>query len=154
MLPETAAVFAELTGVWTEVKRIVQEASPEALTYKPGSGFNSLSILVTHMTGSQKWWVGEILGGQKMHRDRDAEFSIEETDPAVLLRRLDEAAALVHEVLERMTVGMLDEVRTYRDKQVTVRWILMRVLAHTAQHLGQMQILRKLWALHHGETAR
>ncbi len=154
MLPETAAVFAELNGVWTEVKRMVQEASPAALLYKPGSGFNSLSILVTHMTGSQKWWAGEILAGRKMHRDRDAEFSIEEADPAVLLRRLDEAAALVHGVLEGVTAGMLDEVRTYRDKQVSVRWILMRVLAHTALHLGQMQILRKLWVLHHGETAR
>ena len=60
----------------------------------------------------------------------------------------DEAAALVNEVLETVTADMLDQMRSYLDKQVTVRWILMRLLTHTAQHLGQMQILRKLWALH------
>jgi Protein of unknown function (DUF664) len=30
---------------------------------------------------------------------------------------------------------------------VTVRWILMRVLAHSARHVGQMQIVRRLWEL-------
>jgi hypothetical protein len=89
-----------------------------------------------------------------MHRNRDAEFSVEEADPAVLVRRLDEAAALVNEVLETVTADMLDQVRLYRDKQVTVRGILMRVLAHTAQHMGQMQILRKLWTQHQGRTTR
>lgn len=149
---ETAAVVAELNGLWTEVKQMVRDVPPQALVYKPGGGFNSMSVLVTHMTGSQKWWIGEILAGRKVHRDRDAEFSVEEADPAVLVRRLDEAATLVSEVLEPVTAEMLDKTRLYRDKPVTVRWILMRVLAHTAQHMGQMQIIRKLWALHHGTS--
>jgi uncharacterized damage-inducible protein DinB len=149
MVPETAAVFAELSELWTEAKQMVRDAAPQALTYRPGDGFNSISAIVTHLTGSQKWWVGEILAGRDMHRDRDAEFRALEADPAVLVRRIDEAATLVREILETVTADMVVATRLYRGQPVTVRWILMRLLAHSARHVGQIQIIRKLWGLQH-----
>ena len=149
MVPETAAVLAELSELWTETKQMVRELAPAALMYKPGDGFNSVTIIVTHLTGSQKWWIGEILAGRDMHRVRDEEFRAAEADPEVLVRRLDEAAALAKEVLETVKADMLDGTRLYRGQPVTVRWILMRVLAHSARHVGQMQIVRRLWELQH-----
>ena len=86
-----------------------------------------------------------------MHRVRDEEFRATEADPEVLVRRLDEAAALAKEVLETVTADMLDGTRLYRGQPVTVRWILMRVLAHSARHVGQMQIVRRLWELQHAK---
>jgi len=147
MVPATAAVLAELSELWTETKQMAREMSPAALTYKPGDGFNSITIIVTHLTGSQRWWIGEVLAGRDMHRVRDEEFRATEADPEMLVRRLDEAAALANEVLETVTADMLDGTRLYRGQPVTVRWILMRVLAHSARHVGQMQIVRRLWEL-------
>ncbi len=151
MLPETAAVAGELNDLWAEARQMAQHVAPQGLTYKPGDGFNSISAIITHVTGSQKWWIGEILAGRDMHRDRDAEFRATEADPAVLVRRIDEAAALVNEVLETVTADMAGETRLYRGQPVTVRWILMRVLAHTARHVGQIQIIRKIWGLQQAE---
>ena len=147
MVPETAAVLAELNELRIETKQMLREVAPAALTYKPGDGFNSITIIVTHLTGSQRWWIGEVLAGRDMHRVRDEEFRATEADPEVLVRRLDEAAALANEVLETVTADMLDGTRLYRGQPVTVRWILMRVLAHSARHVGQLQIVRRLWEL-------
>lgn len=145
MVPETAAVLAELNELWAEAKRMVREVTPAALTYKPGDGFNSLTIIVTHLTGSQKWWFGEVLAGRDMHRVRDEEFRATEADPEMLVRRIDEAATLAKEVLGNVTSDMLDGSRLYRGQPVTVRWLLLRVVAHSARHVGHMQIVRKLW---------
>lgn len=147
MVPETAAVLAELNELRIETKQMLREVAPAALTYKPGDGFNSITIIVTHLTGSQRWWIGEVLAGRDMHRVRDEEFRATEADPEVLVRRLDEAAALANEVLETVAADMLDGTRLYRGQPVTVRWILMRVLAHSARHVGQLQIVRRLWEL-------
>lgn len=154
MLPEIAAVAAALNELWAEAEQMVRDVAPRMLTYKPGDGFNSISAIVTHVTGSQKWWIGEVLAGRDMHRDRDGEFRAEEADPAVLVLRLHEAATLVNAVLDTVTADMLDQTRLYRGQPVTVRWILMRVLAHTARHVGHMQITRKLWVLQQGASAR
>lgn len=151
MLPETAAVVGELNELWAEARQMVQHVAPQMLTYKPGDGFNSISAIITHVAGSQKWWIGEILAGRDMHRDRDAEFRATEADPAVLVHRINEVAALVDEVLGTVTAEMAEETRLYRGQPVTVRWILMRVLAHTARHLGQIQIIRKIWELQQAE---
>jgi uncharacterized damage-inducible protein DinB len=151
MLPETAAVIRELNELWAEARQMVQDAAPQMLTYKPGDGFNSISAIITHITASQKWWIGEVLAGRDMHRDRDAEFRTAEADPAALVKRIDEAEALVSEVLKTVTAEMADETRLYRGRPVTTRWILMRVLAHTARHLGQIQIIRKIWGLGQAE---
>jgi uncharacterized damage-inducible protein DinB len=149
MVPETAAVLAALSELWIETKQMVREVAPAALTYKPGAGFNSIAIIVTHLTGSQRWWIGEVLAGRDMHRVRDEEFRAMEADPEVLICRLDEAAALANEVLETLTADTLDGTRLYRGQPVTVRRILMRVLAHSARHVGQLQIVRRLWELQH-----
>jgi uncharacterized damage-inducible protein DinB len=152
MEQETAAVVAELNELWAEARQMVRDAAPQALTYRPGDGFNSISAIVTHLSGSQEWWIGEILAGRDMHRDRDAEFRAMEADSAVLVHRIDEAATLVNEILKTVTADMLDSTRLYRGQPVTVRWILMRVLAHSARHAGQIQIIRKLWELQHPES--
>jgi uncharacterized damage-inducible protein DinB len=150
--PEVQAALAELTGLWGEVEEMVRALPPEALAYRPAAGFNSISVLATHLAGSQRWWIGEVLAGRAMHRDREAEFRAEEADPAALVGRLRQTARLVRETLEPMPVEGLAETRLYRGQPVSVRWILNRLLAHAARHVGQMQILRKLWTLESAGT--
>ena len=146
MIPEVQGVFSELRVLWDETEALVRRLPPEALIHKPLAGFNSISVLVTHLAGSQQWWIGEVVANQTMHRDRDAEFRAEDVDQSVLTARLHDAAGLVGEILETLTSEMLDQTRLYRGQPVTVRWILLRLLAHAARHVGQMQIVEKLWA--------
>jgi uncharacterized damage-inducible protein DinB len=146
MIPEVQGVFSELDGLWGEIEALVRRLPAQALVYKPGAGFNSISVLVTHLAGSQRWWIGEVVADRRMHRDRDAEFRAEETDQGVLVGTLRDAAGLVGEILGALTPEMLEQTRTYRGQSVTVRWILMRLVAHAARHAGHMQIVEKLWA--------
>ena len=150
MIPEVQGVFSELRVLWDETEALVRRLPPQALTHKQGAGFNSISALVTHLAGSQRWWIGEVVANRPMHRDRDAEFRAEDADTGVLTTRLQDAAELVREILGTLTSEMLDQTRLYRGQPVTVRWILMRLLAHTARHVGQMQIVEKLWASRDG----
>ena len=147
MVPEVSAVLGELRALWGEVEAIIGSLPPQALTYRPAAGFNSISVLAVHLAGSQTWWVGEIIAGRDMHRDRDAEFRAEESDPAALVGRLRQAAALVCETLEALPAEALDQTRPYRGQPMAVRAILARLVAHAARHAGHMQILRKLWML-------
>lgn len=150
MIPEVQGVLAELKVLWDETEALVRRLPPEALIHKPLGGFNSISVLVTHLAGSQRWWTGEVVADRAMHRDRDAEFRAEEADPAVLVTRLHGAAELVREILGALPAETLDQTRLYRGQPVTVRWILFRLVAHTARHVGQMQIIEKLWASREG----
>jgi uncharacterized damage-inducible protein DinB len=146
MIPEVQGVLSELRVLWDETEALVRRLPPQALIHKQGANFNSISVLVTHLAGSQRWWIGEVVANRAMYRDRDAEFRAEDVDKSVLITRLRDAAGLASEILDTLTSEMLDQTRPYRGKPVTVRWILMRLLAHTARHVGQMQIVEKLCA--------
>ncbi len=143
MLPELAINFAELSDLQAQAQKIIRELDPAALDASPGEGFNTPAAIVTHMAGSQKWWIGEILGGRNVHRDREAEFRAAGQGAEALARRLDEALALVKEVLETVTPEMLDQPRTVRERTVSVRYILPHVVAHTALHLGHLELTRQ-----------
>ena len=114
MLPELAIDFSELSDLQAQAQKIIREIDPAALDDSPGEGFNTLTAIVTHMAGSQRWWIGEILGGRDVHRDREGEFRAAGQDAEALARRLDDALALVKEVLETITPEMLDQPRRVR----------------------------------------
>ncbi len=145
MLPELAINFSELSDLQAQAGKIIREIDPAALDYSPGEGFNTLTAIVTHMAGSQQWWIGEILGGRDVHRDREGEFRTARQSSDLLARRLDDALALVKEVLETITPEMLDQPRRVRERTVSVRSILPHVVAHTAVHLGHLEITRQWW---------
>jgi hypothetical protein len=144
---EVQTILAELEGLWAEYKEIVQSVNPAALDFQPGPGFNSICATVTHVAGSQTWWTAAVLGGKSVNRDRPAEFGASGMDAHTLVEKLNESSDIVHRYADPLEVPMLDETRPYRDREVTVRYILTRVLAHTALHLGHMQITRQLWEL-------
>ncbi len=145
MLPEVETVIAALDDRWAEAKSVLKDIDKEALTYRPGDGFNSISAIAAHIAGSAKWWIGEVVAGRDMHRDRDSEFRFTSSDADALAQRLDDAADLVREVVETLTSDVLDQKRECRGRQLSVRAILLRVLSHIALHVGHMQVTRQLW---------
>jgi uncharacterized damage-inducible protein DinB len=144
---EVQTILAELEGLWAEYKEILQSVDPAALDFRPGPGFNSICAIATHVAGSQTWWMAAVLGGENAKRDRPAEFLAAGIDAQTLVEKLDESSDIVNRYADPLEIERLDETRPYRDREVTVRYILTRVLAHTALHLGHMQITRQLWEL-------
>lgn len=154
MLPELATAMTELDDLSNQAKQIIQTLEPAALNFKPADDINSIYATTTHIAGSLEWWLGEIVAGRAARRDREAEFRAAGADAAALVCALDDALSLARMVLEGVTPAHLDETRHARTLTVTVRWIIPHVLAHTALHLGHLQITAQLWWLHRAqETA-
>jgi uncharacterized damage-inducible protein DinB len=141
--------FAEylnnLQELHDDISNIVRELPAEALDWSPKEGVNPITVLVVHLTGSQRFLFGEVIGGQDVHRDRDAEFRAKGLASDELVKRLRDSIAAITDVLERLTVANLDTKCMFRTREVTVGWALGHALKHTATHLGHIHMMRDMW---------
>lgn len=145
MLLELEAALIELDENLDRAKKIIRTMEPAGLAYQPGVECNSISVLAMHMAGSLKWWIGEIIGGRDAHRDREAEFHAHGVSADVLVHELASARELVDEVFETISPAMLIETRQARTRVVTVRQSVLHVIAHTAEHVGHIEMTAQLW---------
>ena len=55
--------------------RIVEELGDERVNLRPDfSGANSPYVILYHCVGCTHFWIGALIAGRRVHRDRDAEF--------------------------------------------------------------------------------
>ena len=127
---------------------------PAALDWAPGPDTNSISVLVFHLTGAERYWIGDVAAQDPTERDRDAEFRVHDVGKDVLKKRLTDNLEYARTALEKFTVQDLETTRvSARDgREFTVAWALLHALEHTALHLGQIQLNRQLWEQSKGNT--
>jgi uncharacterized damage-inducible protein DinB len=132
-----------------DVARAFDDLPGEALDWSPGDDIPSINALVTHLTGAERYWIGDVAGGVPSDRDRDAEFLASGLQISDLEARLESAQSFARDLLPKITVLDLERIcispRTGR--RFTVAWALLHALEHTAIHLGHLQIIRQLWEL-------
>lgn len=119
----------------------------EALDWAPGPDVNSLSVLLAHVAGSERYWIGEVAGGDPSQRVRSQEFETNGRTAGELQEALDRALAHSSTVLARLSLADLAEAHAapLQGRTYTVAWALLHALEHTAQHLGHAQVGRQLW---------
>jgi uncharacterized damage-inducible protein DinB len=147
MIVLLADYMERLGALHADVERGIQGLPQAALDWVPGPEMNSIGALVVHITGAERYWIGDVAGRDPSSRDRAAEFRARGLDEAELKRRLDSSLAYTRGLLGGLTLQDLDAVRVSpRDGQEsTVTWCLAHALEHTAIHLGHIQIIRQLW---------
>jgi uncharacterized damage-inducible protein DinB len=130
-----------------EIGRAIEGLPQTALDWVPGPEMNSLAVLIVHVAGAERYWIGDVIAGEPSDRDRPAEFRTSGLDVETLKGRLAGSLAYVRGVLERLTLQDLETTRiSPRDsRQFTVAWCLTHALAHTATHMGHIQLTRQLW---------
>lgn len=118
-----------------------------ALDWTPGPDMNSISVLVFHLTGAERYWIGDIAAQDSTERDRDAEFRVRDVEMDVLKKRLADNLDYARNTLSKFTTQDLQTTRvSARDgRTFTVAWALLHALEHATLHLGQIQITRQLW---------
>lgn len=136
-----------LAALHRDFVRCVDGLPQAALDWTPGPDMNSLCVLVVHITGAERYWVGDVALGDPSGRDRDAEFRARGLDATALKGRLAASEAYIRAGLERLPVGNLTQMRDApgRSAQFSVGWALLHALEHTALHLGHAEITRQLW---------
>ena len=145
MLTFYADYLNNMQELHKDVEKALAELPPEALDWSPKAGVNSITVLIVHLTGSQRFLFGEVIGGQDIHRDRDAEFLAKGLTPEQLSQRLNDSFQYISTVLEGLTLADLERKCMFRTREVTVGWVIGHSLKHTAMHLGHIQVMRDLW---------
>jgi hypothetical protein len=119
----------------TDIEKALDALPAEALDWKPGAEMNSASVLITHLSGAERFLVGDIVMGLSSRRDREAEFHAEGVGKEALRQRLHETEAYTKSALETLSDG----------RQISVGWALLHALEHVATHAGHLDITVQLW---------
>jgi hypothetical protein len=129
-------------------ERAIEQIDEAQLFRATAAGENSIAILMKHVGGNlrSRWREPFITDGEKPDRHRDAEFAVSP----------DESEADIHTVwaegwstLEATLAGLTDadlgRFVTIRRQRIALPLALLRSLAHTAQHTGQIVFLARHW---------
>jgi GNAT superfamily N-acetyltransferase len=140
-------LFDRLHELHAEVEKALDELPSEALDWQPGADMNPLGVLVTHLAGAERFWIGDVARGDPSDRDREAEFRVKGLNAAALKYRVRELEAYERSAFESMTLLDLEAYRrSPRDgRDFTIAWALAHALEHTAVHVGHIQLLVQLW---------
>jgi uncharacterized damage-inducible protein DinB len=127
----------------------IQDLPGEALDWSSNHVRNSLVVLTCHVTGSERFWMGNVIANDPHPRDRDAEFRMQGVAESELRERIGNAESYSVKVLATLAEADLGSARvfTWKGKETrrSVGWVLLHVLEHTAYHAGQMNLIRKTW---------
>jgi hypothetical protein len=112
-------------------------------------GANTPYGIANHCVGLVEFWLGSVVGGERIPRDRDGEFTATGAvaDVAARLRDVNDRVpgwvqiALGEGPRDRTAVG---STRTAAVKESTPEWMLLHVVRELSQHLGQLEITRDL----------
>jgi len=134
-----------LNELHSDIENAIDGLTPAALDWVPQPDMNSIGVMVFHLTGAERYLIGEVITGDNSNRDRDAEFKVQGMELNALFKRLADNRAYFSGVLEGLTLADLETRRMFRhQREVTVGWVLGHALKHTATHMGQIQLTRQL----------
>jgi len=131
----------------------IKDLPPAALDWSPAAEMNSISALVVHTVGAQRFLIGEVVADEPADRDREAEFKVHGVDAGELAQRLNDSFEYIRSALEGLPADELAKMRGFRGRERSVAWITGHTLKHTATHMGQIQLMRQLWKIY-GEVEK
>jgi uncharacterized damage-inducible protein DinB len=133
--------------IHSDLIKAVNGLPDAALDWTPGKDMNSINVLVVHLTGAEKFWIGAVALGESTERVRDEEFRARGLTAEELRQRLLASDEYARQALSRFKPEDLEMVRTSptSEKRFTVGWCLFHALEHGSLHLGHIQLTRQLW---------
>lgn len=119
-----------------------------ALHHRDGESCNSIAVVIQHLAGNLTSRFTDFLqsDGEKPWRDRDAEFREQHVSRAELLDRWRGGWSVLETALADLSIADLDRRVTIRGRAISVCGALLRSLAHTAYHVGQVVHMAKIRA--------
>jgi hypothetical protein len=141
-LPFLDAALDGMLGIAATLGDDLVNARPEL----PGA--NTPFAIVTHCIGVVDWWIGAMIGGRHVDRDRDAEFRATGT-AAELATAVDALMQRMRQDLASMTpAAPIRHPELLRPGSTARSWSQAAALIHTleelAQHHGQLELTRDI----------
>ncbi len=140
-------VIDRLEAIHRAIDGVLADLPDAALDWSPGPEMNSLAVLLAHALGAERYWIGDVAGGEPSGRDREAEFRTVGHTPADFAAQAQATLAHSRIVLTRLTAADLVGILTAPlfGQRVSAGWAILHGLEHTALHTGHMEITRQLW---------
>jgi uncharacterized damage-inducible protein DinB len=119
--------------------------TPQEINQAPTGNANSLYVLVTHTMGTTAENLLEVLCGQPVHRQREAEFAAHGDSLDALHQHWHTLRDHIQACLAEVDNDALVDVRAHpRRGQISGREVLIVVARHCAEHMGQAFLTRDL----------
>ena len=115
---------------------------------RPGI-INPIGVLVVHVCGNLRYFIGGVLGSDGYVRDREAEFAVTHRPHSELQEELDRTLVAVERVLPTLSEADLQRVMPHTPPQhqgKTVGHFLVQLTNHLSRHRGQLNYLRRILA--------
>lgn len=126
-------------------KAIAQLDGPQ-LSAVPAGGGNSIATICWHVAGNLRSRFTDFLtsDGEKPWRARDEEFEVREVSREELLAKWNTGWTALLAALDGLTDTELETEVSIRGEGMPVLTALLRSLAHTASHVGQILYAAKM----------
>ncbi len=135
------------------VLNAVEGLPQSALNWKPGPDMNSIAVLIYHLTGAERFWIGDVVDQTPSGRDREAEFKVSNVGLDALRDRLNKSLDYLRGAVGKLSLADLAEGRLTRDgRTVTVSWALLHAVEHSSLHLGNIEVTRQMWQAAQGKA--
>jgi uncharacterized damage-inducible protein DinB len=131
-----AEYVAEVDAVGKKLVELAQAMPADKYGWRPAPGVRSVGEIYVHVAVSDST-LPSFLGMKRMEGvSRESEKAI--TDKAQIVALLEKSIANARAAGAAVTDADLDrKVKTYGDQEMTERQVLMRILVHMHEHLGQ-----------------
>lgn len=147
MNPLVSAFATRLSDTHARIRRAIEDFDSVALNWCPGKETNSPFVIVTHMLGSERFYLNKALN-RTIERDRSSEFVTTGETAAPLLQRIDAVEAEMRAILGGMQETDLAAEVEFRGTQRTVASILVDMVSHLSEHVAHLELTRQLWQQH------
>ena len=120
------------------------QVSNEALSEGPADG-NSMAMIVWHIAGNLRSRFTGFLttDGEKPWRDRESEFDDRNVGRAQMIEKWEDGWQVLFATLSALSDDDLERTIAIRQQELSVLQALLRSLAHTSYHVGQIVFLAK-----------
>jgi uncharacterized damage-inducible protein DinB len=144
--PEIDVLYRYLCRTVDKLLAALDGLNAEQLAWQPPAReANSLSVIVTHVLGNVEENILEILCGQPVHRQRDAEFAAGVSSAEALRGRWQAIQGRMQAAIAGLPADELDRFRTHeRRGTITGREVFLVAMRHAAEHSGQAELTRDL----------
>jgi hypothetical protein len=146
-----------INGALDGMVQIVETLGDERINQRPSNMSNTSSpfVILTHCVGLTHYWLGAVIAGRQVHRDRDAEFRAQGTvaDIRQAVRALQQQIQEdIKHVRGDQPTAFPDTVRQPHMRSWTQGRFLLQCYKELAQHHGHMELTRDVM-LGHGPAS-
>jgi hypothetical protein len=129
----------------TLAEKAMDQLEPEQLFVSADENTNSIAAIIKHMSGNMlsRWTNFLTTDGEKLDRNRDAEFEITIADKAIILQKWNKGWDCFFTTLDQLKPEQLSEIVYIRNEGHTVIEAISRHLAHSSYHIGQIVFYAK-----------